>query len=1087
MNENLKLDTHIENILKERYYLKDEDSWSIVSKRLSETILPEIEPFISSRTFIPSTPTIMNLNTKGERKGTLSSCFILGIEDSMESIMDSMKEAAYVTKAAGGVGYNFSSLRGSNEVVESNKKNSGGPLAFIGIFDAVLDGVRQGGSRRGAGMSLLSIDHPDILKFIDAKQKEGVFERSNFSVGTKNAFYEVLESDPNRTFQTRNIVDGKLNDLVDDNGRTYTYQMLWDRLIHNAWTRAEPGIFNEDISADRCSCKHITRNVFCNPCIRDSVRVLTPTGTRMIKELSVGELIWSKEGWTKVTRIFLTGNKEVFEYITAAGTFESTENHEVISNGLKIPVGNAESLDTLLGEKINEITINPELVMDGLVIGDGSVDVARNNLVFLYIKKYNSDYFKSEVKDLILIDRPVGLRGWEIKTSVVSTELPEAFSSSIPERFLKLSKSDTASFLRGLYSAKGSVCGRMVTYKTASFKMVKDLQVLLSSIGISSYYIANKPTIVSLENGEYLYKQFYDVNITTHANLFYDYIGFIQKRNMDKIKTFLNEKRRPYRGKTNFNIVEVNSLGLFDVWDITVDNESHTFWCDGFNISNCSEYNHIPYTSCNLGSINISHFVKGGRMNWESLEKLVDKTVIYLNGIIDQNDYPLEKIRKETLNVRPIGLGMMGLAHAMYLKGIPYDSQEGYDFVCKLSRFMTLVGMRKSVELAKEHGKSYPYYDYATFMDANARFFTEDNFIGIDVLQLKKDIAQYGIYNSCITSVAPTGTISYIADCSSGMEPVFGLVFTRKIEKENKIYEHVYMVDPIFKKHIESNHAADAEKIYKYVTSNKGSCQKCTFLTPKEQSLFKVAGDISPDWHLKILSAVANNISLSVSKTINLPGDCNEKELSEVFLKAHDLGIIGVTVYRDGCRRGILVHEDSPSKINKTVAPKRPAKLKGEAHQFIVDGKRYYCCVGLMDDNPFEIFTGKNMYKDGEIFIPRQEESGSIVKRAKQTYVFISKDGAEYHLTNGHSNDTADAVSRLLSMNLRHGADISFVVEQLGKVEGDMACYSKVLSRTLKRYIKDNTTSTDNCECGEKYIYVEGCKKCPACGNSKCG
>ena len=127
------------------------------------------------------------------------------------------------------------------------------------------------------------------------------------------------------------------------------------------------------------------------------------------------------------------------------------------------------------------------------------------------------------------------------------------------------------------------------------------------------------------------------------------------------------------------------------------------------------------------------------------------------------------------------------------------------------------------------------------------------------------------------------------------------------------------------------------------------------------------------------------------------------------------------------------------------------------------------------------------MYKDGEIFIPRQEESGSIVKRAKQTYVFISKDGAEYHLTNGHSNDTADAVSRLLSMNLRHGADISFVVEQLGKVEGDMACYSKVLSRTLKRYIKDNTTSTDNCECGEKYIYVEGCKKCPACGNSKCG
>lgn len=772
MNKNLKLDSHIENILRERYYLSGETSWSEIAKRLSETILPQMGEFIKARTFIPSTPTIMNLNTKGERKGTLSSCFILDIDDSMDSIMDSMKEAAYVTKAAGGVGYNFSKLRGATENVKSIGANSGGVMAFIGIFDAVLDGVRQGGRRRGAGMSMLSIYHPDILKFIDAKQKEGVYERSNFSVAPDTEFYTVLKTDPHRTFQTRNVVGGARNDLVDEHGRKYTYQMLWDKMIHNAWMMAEPGIFNSDIAADRCTCKHITRNVFCNP---------------------------------------------------------------------------------------------------------------------------------------------------------------------------------------------------------------------------------------------------------------------------------------------------------------------------------CSEYVHIPYTSCNLASINMAHFAKAGKFYWAFLGELARLATDYLNGIIDNNDYPIEKIRKETLNVRPIGLGMMGVAHAMSILGIPYDSQEGYDFCARLSRFVTLKSMERSMELAKEKGKTYPYYDYNTFMDANARFFTEDQFMDIDVKKLRENIAKYGVYNSCFTSIAPTGTISYIADCSGGIEPVFGLVFTRKIEKENKNYEHVYLVDPVFKRFIEEKYFSDAEKIYKYVASNKGSCQGCRYIDPKDQALFKVAGDITPEWHVKILAAVANNVSLSVSKTLNLPKDCSEKDISDIFLKAHELGIIGVTIYRDGCRRGILVHEEQQAKIVKTHAPKRPEKLKGEAHQFMVDGKRYYACVGLLDDEPFEVFTGRNEDKDGSTFIPKQDEAGLIVKiepkeeGQSNKYVFVSSTGKEYDLTNGHSSDTADAVSRLCSWGLRHGGNITYAVEQLHKVEGSLMCYSKVLARTLKKYIKDNTKSTETCECGQKYIYVEGCKKCPVCGNSKCG
>lgn len=353
-NTLLRLPSHIENILTERYYLKAETSWETMAWRLCETIDPAMFELIKNRSFIPSTPTLMNLNTRGERKGTLSSCFILDIEDSMDEIMDAMKEAAFVTKAAGGVGYNFSKLRGASENVKSISANSGGVMAFIGIFDAVLDGVRQGGRRRGAGMSMLSIYHPDILRFIDAKAGDTKkYTRSNFSVAPDDEFYTVLEDDPNRIFQTRNVVGGAQNDLKDEAGRTYTYQMLWDKIIHNAWLSAEPGIFNSSISADRCTCKHITRNVFCNPCLTGDILIQISikgdgsdqTQMRLDEFCHFYNLgIWKQvyvrtadekdnSSWQLVSQAIKT--KDVIELIEIAGsngkTIQCTPEHKILT------------------------------------------------------------------------------------------------------------------------------------------------------------------------------------------------------------------------------------------------------------------------------------------------------------------------------------------------------------------------------------------------------------------------------------------------------------------------------------------------------------------------------------------------------------------------------------------------------------------------------------------------------------------------------------------------------------------------------------------------------------------------------------
>ena len=785
MNKNtntelLKLEPHIENILKERYYLKDETSWEQMAKRLS-CLYPKMYEYILQRRFIPSTPTLMNLNTNGERAGTLSSCFILGIEDSIEGIMDSMKEAAFVTKAAGGVGYNFSNLRGSNENVKTISANSGGVMAFIQIFDSVLDGVRQGGRRRGAGMSLLSIYHPDILKFIDAKASDtSKYTRSNFSVSPDTSFYDTLKKTPNKIFRTRNVVDKKENDLVDSNGLVYTYKMLWDKIIHNAWSSAEPGIFNGDIAADRCSCKHITRNVFCNP---------------------------------------------------------------------------------------------------------------------------------------------------------------------------------------------------------------------------------------------------------------------------------------------------------------------------------CSEYTHIPYTSCNLSSFNVASFVKNGEFNWVEFESAVEDAVVYMNGVIDNNDYPIEKIRKETLAVRPIGMGVMGVAHLLYKLGIPYDSLEACNTIEKLLKFQTLIATRKSMEMARDTGKVYEYYDHDTFMDANSRFFTSDTFMSVDVAQLKIDIKKYGMYNSCLTSIAPTGTISYIADCSGGIEPVFGLVFTRKIEKENKTYEKVYLVDSIFKKYVETTYPDKSTKIYEYVASNNGSCQGCDLLTKKEQSTFKVSGDISPEWHLKTLAASANNINLSVSKTINLPKNCSEKEIGEVFLKAHEFGIIGVTVYRDGSREGVLVHNDNtsnvlPDHIERQHAPKRPIDLPCDIHEMnvVTDGKkeRFVALVGKLAGTVYEIFVTKDNNNKLDF---NKHKTGLIRKVKKGRYDLIIVNGEEKIYIEDMSKTFGGkmgTLSRLVSMSLRHGCPLQIVTNQLAKgIDGSMLDFERCVARVLKHYINDGerVITSETCpDCGKKLVYIEGCKTCSdRCGWSRCG
>jgi ribonucleoside-diphosphate reductase alpha chain len=508
----------------------------------------------------------------------------------------------------------------------------------------------------------------------------------------------------------------------------------------------------------------------------------------------------------------------------------------------------------------------------------------------------------------------------------------------------------------------------------------------------------------------------------------------------------------------------------------------------------CSEFTNVPYSSCNLGSINLSNLVEGNKFNWEKFEEIIIHATRFLNNVIDMNKFPIKKIEEVTKKVRPIGLGVMGFAHMLYKKRIPYNSEKAYKLADEIFKYMTLRSMKESVEMAKLKGY-YDAFDYELFMKANKRFFTKANHRNIDIEQLQKEIKKYGTRDSAFTSIAPTGTLSFIADTSGGIEPVFALTYSRKIEKLNREYETVFISDPVFEEYLNENYNEDDKiKILKHVAENKGSCQTCELIPEEDRKVFVVAGDIAPMEHVKMLGAVARNTSMSVSKTINLPNTATEEEVSEVYLQAHKEGIIGVTVYRDGCREGILIHStvDNKPAIVKTNAPKRPRSLPCHVYKISTlnketkESEKWIVFVGLLEGEPYEIIAGKVDLID----IPSSITEGIVTKVKRGLYQFeyngeiIVKD-----ITKAFLNDIQEHTTRLMSWGLRHGGGINFLRDVLEKSKGTLVDFNKAIIRAINKYAKDVSLKEKCLVCGSDLIFVEGCIKCknPECSYGKCG
>ena len=976
-------------------------------------------------------------------------------------------------------------------------------------------------SNSGALMLCSSVNHPDIERFVKMKQDLTKVTGANVSVMISDEFMRAVESDS--MFTLKFPVDSE-NPKIKKEVKA---RDLWNTIVEQAWRNAEPGLLFWCTATRRLPSHNYPGflTIATNPCQPGYATVLTPDGIRTFDDIKIGSIIWSGRQWTTVTNKVMTGIKPVFKYKTSMGEFVGTENHRVISSGERVEASKAETIDVALGTCQFKSDINVQDVMDGLVVGDGTMHKASNDLMLLNIGSGDEEYLNSEISHLLLKKcEKIMVSGlyYEVQTTIEPKELPRTYKRTIPNRFFTGNETVKRGFLRGLFSANGSVVknGR-VRLKQSSFELISQVQMMLSSLGIKSYIVANKPKSIKFSNGAYTPRVSYDLNIASDRFKFAELIGFIHQRKNDKISGSIGINSCGLRPKTTALIKSIEFLEETTVYDITVEAEEHTYWTGGCLVSNCAELLLSAYDSCRLISNNLYGWVKNPftkdayfdydeyfedtkvaqRMS-DGLVELELELVEKIIGVADSNsEFELwTKIYEAAKNGRRTGLGTHGLADCFFALGLKYDSDEAIKTADSIYETHKLASYAESIIMAKERG-AFPAFDWE--LEKNCPFIQElpESY--------KSDIQLYGRRNIANLTNAPTGSLSIQSQVSSGIESVFRYVYDRYVKK-TKVDEYpIDFVDGNGDKwtkfrviHHTVKQFLDTHGLEMpfngprdFVKSLDDINKELIKILPKH---FVTSDQIDYLKGVELQATIQKHIDHSVSRTVNLPKGTKKEEVEKVYMMAWKLGLKGITVYVDGSRDGVLLTDSTkeetkpirPESIVDSHAPKRPKSLTAEIHHTKVKGENWTVIVGLLDSKPYEIFAGK------ALIIPsaHRVDDAKIIRVASKKYSLemkILNDGIETidDLKEIYENNEQRVITRGICRDLRHGIPVEFISKDLQEYEGSMTDYVSALNRVLKKYIKKPNLVAKTCtQCGgHEFEMKEGCFQCVTCGYSKCG
>jgi len=1139
--QTLSLTDNAATVLERRYLAKDgegrvvetpEQMFRRVARAVAEadlhydpgadtsSVADEFYAAMTSLDFLPNSPTLMNAGTS---VGQLSACFVLPVEDSMDRIFDAVKATALIHQSGGGTGFAFSRLRPAGDIVGSTGGIASGPVSFMRVFDTATDVIKQGGRRRGANMGILRVDHPDVLDFIACKEKEGTFANFNISVAITDAFMQALEADGEY---------GLVNPRTRQEVRRLRAREVFERIVEGAWRNGEPGVVYIDRMNQFNPTPALGEYEATNPCLTSDTWILTSEGPRQVRDLVgrpftavVNGCEWASQGF------FSTGHKPVYRLRTREGySLRLTANHRLarvtrltryrcetewvelrdLQPGDRLAINNQRNLlgwdgqytegdGYLLGLLLGDGALNGgEAILSSWGEADGAVAVRRVAHECAIAMPHRSDFAGwSTIPD----------RGEYRLASAALTGL--AHELGVVERKVITPQMERASsefacgLLRGLFDSDGSVQGTQdkgvsVRLAQSDVALLEAAQRMLLRLGIASVIYRNRrlEMVRALPDGkggqgEYAVRPQHELVIANdNLSLFAERIGFGDAGKAAALSRALGDyRRRLNRERFVVTVAEIEEEGIEEVFDAQVPGV-HAFDANGLLAHNCGEQVLLPWESCNLGSINLAHMVTAGRrVDWERLRRTVRTAVHMMDNVITVNRWPLRAIEEATLKTRKIGLGVMGFADLLVALGVAYGSGEAEAVAAALMEAISYWSKEASCELALSRGP-FPAFEGSCWSQgrlpmpepqplSRGNHLTPllDDRPRLDWSGLVERARKDGIRNATTTTIAPTGTISIIASCSSGIEPLFALAYTRKHVLDA---EELPEVNPLF---------AQVAKERGFYTpallgevARRGSCQELEEIPADVRAVFVTAHDVPPEWHVRMQAVFQRYTDNAVSKTINFAHHATREQVWQAFLDAYRLGCKGLTVYRDGSRESQVLNvgvgeEGASGQAAGAAAPRaprpRPVVTHGSTEKIILGcGRTLYVTVN-------------------------RDEVGLC-----ETFLQMGKGG-------GCTAALSEALGRLVSLALRSGIEPDSIVKQLKGIRcpspswhngGPTLSCPDAVAKALQHFLAGGEgeaghSSTDRetldmspeCpECGAMLELVEGCAVCRSCGYSQC-
>ncbi len=1106
-----------QKVVSKRYSLKDAtgeplETWSDIARRVvGHVSKAENDPVMRdyfynsmleimlNREFVPNTPCLVNA---GKPKGQLAACFVLKVPDSIEGIMEHAQSAAIIHQTGGGTGMTYEFIRPMGAMVNSTRGVASGPVSFMNIVNTMTEVVKQGGVRRGANMGMMRVSHPDILRFIHAKNDQHSLTNFNISVNVTDAFLDAVDN--KQWFQTefdgeqwtQNIFDAAtgadyvvyrrptgetvtfadklafetadLSDCTIENppaaGMVYAPD-IWNRIIASAHKYAEPGIaFIDQVNRHNHMMNSMGPIFASNPCVTADTLVYTDEGL-----IPMGELYKTQKDFEAVvdarygyentfhasSKAFKTGVKQVFKLLTKEGySLRATADHKIMTNKGYVPLGELKRGDKVhilnrkggFGTK-GSLSLGRTL---GWMVGDGHIveSTKRAALSFFGEERSLAPVFAEYVNEMVAPFTDSDRKTYKVSALAVKDRDESRITSErlykiadeigltknklqVPENVLRGSENMQRGFLQALFSADGTVSGNLekgvnVRLTSVSSELLEDVQRLLLNFGIASKIYRNRREASKrmLPDGkggakEYDCQAYHEIAVSKqNVHAFVEEIGFLQTAKQNKLNSFLQNLTRGFYSE-NFSAVvkDIVAEGEEEVFDITVPGP-HSFVANGIVISNCGEQFLHFSNSCNLGSVDLSKFYKkvGDGTNadesveWERLARTTQLSTQFLDNVIDAGDFPLDSIDDVVKRTRPVGLGIMGFADLCLKLKITYGSPDSIDLMDKVMGFVRKEAWKASLKIGAEKG-AFP--EFEANRDAYAKFIYDEIGISPDTPLTPR--------NYETTTIAPTGTISLVAETSSGCEPNFSWAYVRQDTIGTRTYVHTS--------------AAEALGITVDQTDEESIKRAAQHVVEHESELpeyFISALNITSKQHVQVLAAAQRNVDNSVSKTCNGANDDTVEVVDELYRMARDLGCKCVSYYRDGSRDGQVL-----TSMKAEAKPETETENAEIGEMIAVEECGELETVQPIAENKAEIKkSAEKMKRPREL----QGSTWRIPFDGRNLYVTVNHDGSDVREVFA-TGTISEGVGLLASKMLRGGFDVKGVARSLNKVTGTHAVW----------------------------------------------